>query len=117
MWPPAKITTIREARMARGARGPAPLSMTVQPMVRTRKKVPISSTRYLFIFISLGVNKDTKQRMRGGRARAEVKKNRARCRREQSPLVNPGLTLCEAGGVRLVIFAHENGRGDGWGIE
>src|ERR1700741_2364647 len=52
MWPPAKIMTIREAPMAMGASGPAPLSITVQPMVRTRKKVPISSTRYLFIFVS-----------------------------------------------------------------
>src|ERR1700722_2664729 len=35
--------------MASGASGPAPWPMTVHPMVRTRKKVPINSARYLFI--------------------------------------------------------------------
>src|SRR3974390_559867 len=47
----------------------------------------------------------------------KFKKNRARCRREPSPLVNPGLTLCEAGQLRLVIFAGQNGRGERCGIE
>src|SRR5215475_11015431 len=32
-----------------GASAPAPLPMTVHPMVRTRKKVPISSAMYLFM--------------------------------------------------------------------
>src|SRR5215510_6075657 len=41
--------TISAAPMASGANGPAPFSMTVQPIVRTRKKVPMNSTKYLFI--------------------------------------------------------------------
>ena len=35
--------------MARGASGPAPGAMTVQPMVKIRKKVPMNSTRYFFM--------------------------------------------------------------------
>jgi hypothetical protein len=32
-----------------GARGPAPGSITVLPTVKTRKKVPINSTKYFLI--------------------------------------------------------------------
>src|SRR5215472_16699847 len=42
--------TINEAPMASGARYPAPGLITVHPTVNTRKNVPISSTRYLFIW-------------------------------------------------------------------
>src|SRR6516164_1927695 len=37
--------TIRTPPMASGAMTPAALGMTVQPIVRTRKNVPINSTR------------------------------------------------------------------------
>src|SRR5580765_3422845 len=47
--PPAKIITISAEPIANGANAPAPLPMTVHPMVRTRKKVPINSAMYLFI--------------------------------------------------------------------
>src|SRR5260370_19406656 len=35
--------------IARGASGPAPWPMTVHPIVRTRKKVPINSAKYFCI--------------------------------------------------------------------
>src|SRR5664279_4156146 len=35
--------------MASGARLPAPGSMTVMPTVKTKKNVPMNSTRYFFI--------------------------------------------------------------------
>src|SRR5215469_4577454 len=118
MWPPAKIMTIRDAPMAIGANGPAPLSMTVQPMVSTRKKVPMSSTRYLFIFVSRsGEGRHERVKSCGEHAPAEGQFNRACCRRGRSPLVNPGPTLCEASGARLVIFAGKNGRGERCAIE
>src|SRR5271157_1807853 len=41
--------TMSEAPIAIGARGPAPGEMTVHPTVKTRKKVPMNSTRYFFI--------------------------------------------------------------------
>ena len=49
MWPPAKIITISAAPMASGGMTPAAPGMTVQPTVRTRKKVPMNSVRYLFM--------------------------------------------------------------------
>src|ERR1700688_4459314 len=45
--PPAKIITMSAEPIASGANGPAPWPMTVHPMVRTRKKVPMSSATYL----------------------------------------------------------------------
>jgi hypothetical protein len=47
-------TNIDDARlridpMAIGASGPAPGSITVLPTVKTRKKVPINSTKYSLI--------------------------------------------------------------------
>src|SRR5258708_27990658 len=47
--PPAKIITMSAEPIASGANGPAPWPMTVHPMVRTRKKVPINSARYFCI--------------------------------------------------------------------
>src|SRR5260370_733309 len=47
--PPAKIITMSAEPIASGASGPAPWPMTVHPMVRTRKKVPINSATYLFM--------------------------------------------------------------------
>src|SRR3982074_3422966 len=47
--PPAKIITMSAEPIASGANGPAPWPMTVHPMVRTRKKVPMSSATYLFM--------------------------------------------------------------------
>src|SRR5438270_5999648 len=47
--PPAKIITISAEPIASGASGPAPWPMTVHPIVRTRKKVPISSATYLIM--------------------------------------------------------------------
>jgi len=38
--------------MAIGASGPAPGEITVAPTVKTRKKVPMNSTRYFFIGVS-----------------------------------------------------------------
>src|SRR6267143_1650497 len=47
--PPAKIITMSAEPIASGAKGPAPWPMTVHPIVRTRKKVPINSATYFFI--------------------------------------------------------------------
>src|SRR5713101_2510635 len=47
--PPAKIITMSAEPIANGANAPAPLPITVHPMVRTRKKVPINSAMYLFM--------------------------------------------------------------------
>src|SRR3979490_2031440 len=47
--PPAKIITISAEPIASGASGPAPWPMTVHPIVRTRKKVPINSAKYFCI--------------------------------------------------------------------
>src|SRR5260370_7671000 len=47
--PPAKIITMSAVPIASGANGPAPWPMTVHPMVRTRKNVPINSARYFCI--------------------------------------------------------------------
>src|SRR6267378_866298 len=47
--PPAKIITMSAEPIASGASGPAPWPMTVHPIVRTRKKVPINSARYFCI--------------------------------------------------------------------
>src|SRR5580704_17754883 len=41
--------TMREAPMASGASAPAPGAITVLPTVKTRKNVPMNSTRYVFI--------------------------------------------------------------------
>src|SRR5262249_8926812 len=49
MCPPAKIMTISAEPMARGAITPGVPGMTVQPMVSTRKKVPMNSAIYFFI--------------------------------------------------------------------
>src|SRR3954469_22852842 len=49
--PPAKIMTINEAPMAIGARAAPP--RTVMPTVKTRKKVPMNSTRYFFMGIGV----------------------------------------------------------------
>src|SRR5215467_5563879 len=46
--PPAKIITMSAEPIANGASAPAPFPMTVQPMVNTRKNVPINSAMYLF---------------------------------------------------------------------
>src|SRR5580698_2807970 len=46
--------TMSEAPIAIGASGPAPGATTVQPTVKTRKNVPMNSTRYFFIFLGLG---------------------------------------------------------------
>src|SRR5204863_410338 len=51
MWPPAKTMTMSAAPMASGAMTPAPAPIPVQPIVRTRKKVPMNSAMYLFIVI------------------------------------------------------------------
>src|SRR5206468_6361532 len=48
-WPPAYTITITAESMASGAITPAPLITTVQPIVSTRKNVPMNSVRYLFI--------------------------------------------------------------------
>src|SRR6267378_5338160 len=47
--PPAKIITMSAEPIASGANGPAPWPMTVHPIVRTRKKVPMNSARYFCI--------------------------------------------------------------------
>src|SRR5882762_9940742 len=47
--PPAKIITMSAEPIASGANGPAPWPMTVHPIVRTRKKVPINSATYFCI--------------------------------------------------------------------
>src|SRR5215471_8998189 len=52
--PPAKIITMSAEPIANGANAPAPLPMTVHPMVSTRKKVPINSAMYLFTTSSFG---------------------------------------------------------------
>src|SRR4029077_1690416 len=39
--PPAKIITMSAEPIANGANAPAPLPITVHPMVRTRKKLPL----------------------------------------------------------------------------
>src|SRR4051812_32395728 len=49
MCPPAKIITINAAPIASGAMTPAGAPIPVQPIVRTRKKVPMNSAMYLFI--------------------------------------------------------------------
>src|SRR3989338_1802412 len=49
MCPPAKTITMRAAPIANGASAPAPAPMTVQPIVSTRKNVPMNSVRYLFM--------------------------------------------------------------------
>src|SRR5438874_11919437 len=49
MWPPAYTITMSAAPMASGAITPLPAPITVQPIVRTRKNVPMNSARYLFI--------------------------------------------------------------------
>src|SRR6478735_8431331 len=43
--------TIRAAPIASGAITPDAAGMTVQPTVRTRKKVPINSATYFFILV------------------------------------------------------------------
>src|SRR5882724_2226907 len=57
--------TIKAAPMATGARFPAPGSITAMPMARTRKKVPMNSTRYFFIRVNQFLNIVTAA---GGRA-------------------------------------------------
>jgi hypothetical protein len=53
MGPPAKIMQARTIPMATGAMAPAPGSLTAAiPTVNTRKKVPINSTMYFFIYIA-----------------------------------------------------------------
>src|SRR5260370_29397697 len=47
--PPAKTITMSAEPIANGANAPAPLPITVHPMVRTRKNVPINSAMYLFM--------------------------------------------------------------------
>src|SRR6267143_4853301 len=49
MWPPANTLTLKAAPLARGPMTPAPAPIPVQPIVRTRKKVPMNSAMYLFI--------------------------------------------------------------------
>src|SRR5215470_6872745 len=49
MWPPAKTITMSAAPIASGAITPVPAPITVQPIVRTRKNVPMNSAIYLFI--------------------------------------------------------------------
>src|SRR5438552_10019852 len=49
MWPPAKTITMSAAPMASGAMTPEPAPITVQPIVRTRKNVPMNSAMYLFM--------------------------------------------------------------------
>ena len=51
MWPPAKIMTMRTAPMASAGMTPAAAGITVQPTVRTRKKVPINSAIYFLILV------------------------------------------------------------------
>jgi hypothetical protein len=41
--------TMRHAPIASGARVPAPGAITVLPMVKTRKGVPMNSTTYFFM--------------------------------------------------------------------
>ena len=52
MWPPAKIIAARTPPIATGASA-APVSTAVQT-VKTRKNVPMNSTRYLRISVSGG---------------------------------------------------------------
>src|SRR5580658_6491706 len=49
MWPPAKTMIMRAEPIAIGASGPALGGITVLPTVKTRKKVPMNSTRHFFI--------------------------------------------------------------------
>src|SRR5260370_21098564 len=51
MCPPAKIITMSAAPMANGGITPAAPAITVHPMVRTRKNVPMSSVMYLFMVV------------------------------------------------------------------
>src|SRR5271165_1800769 len=102
MWPPAKIITMRAAPMAIGANGPAPFSITVQPIVRTKKKVPMSSTRYLFIvFILQRVNEVAKRSHGASRSKAgggtEGTWYIAKEWWSKHALRNLRFTLCEAG--------------------
>ena len=46
MWPPAKIIAISTAPMASGAITPGAAASPVQPIVNTRKNVPMNSTAY-----------------------------------------------------------------------
>src|SRR5208282_6914253 len=78
MCPPAKTMTMREAPIARGARPPAPGDMTVLPTVKTRKNVPMNSTRYFFIFgvaraiVGGGAAQTSVFLLRAGRIRASL---------------------------------------------
>src|SRR6476660_8558880 len=49
MCPPANAITMSAAPIASGAMTPALAPIPVQPIVRTRKKVPMNSAIYLFI--------------------------------------------------------------------
>src|SRR5690349_12396582 len=73
MWPPAKIITIKAAPMASGGITPVGAPMTVQPIVRTRKKVPISSQMYLFMMCAFVVRLDAFTKSRAERARKNEK--------------------------------------------
>src|SRR4029453_16232221 len=46
MWPPAKIIAISTAPIASGAITPGAAASPVQPIVNTRKNVPMNSTAY-----------------------------------------------------------------------
>src|SRR3984957_9298743 len=54
--PPAKIITMSAEPIASGASGPAPWPMTVHPIVRTRKKVPMNSAMYFCMTYLLQVS-------------------------------------------------------------
>src|SRR4029453_4900957 len=53
--------TISAAPMASGAMTPAPAPIPVQPIVKTRKNVPMNSVIYLFISYFLGQSASKKQ--------------------------------------------------------
>src|SRR4051794_9038460 len=101
MWPPANTMTIRAAPIASGAITPAGAPMPVQPIVRTRKNVPMNSAMYLFISGML------KGSVKGGKRfswRSELEKPNDK-QAEHGPNKDDACPHIDFVGSRLAFFA------------